>query len=173
MHLVMAISPCHNASVPSGHLETLLSCHVVRYSNTIFLLCYLLRNRFTIVPRCYLVVNRATYFSRNSLGAPTCHLVFHRGIWLSFVPPSAPQCNLVIHQVIMCFYVPPWYLMRNVPLSHWLETLFSLCAIWHIVIASIIAMSLEDWTHRVISRPRLDKLDIFNKFSSIRSHTHP
>ena len=62
---------------------------------------------------------------KNSPGAPTSHLVFHHGIWRSFVPPSTPLCNLVIHQVIMCFNVPP-YLMRNVTLSHWLETSFIL-----------------------------------------------
>ena len=155
------MSPCHHASVQSGHLEILLSCHVVRYSNTICPLCHLLRTRFTIVSRCHLVVHRATCFSRNSPGDPSCHLVFHRGIWRSVVPPSAPLCNVVIYQVIMCFNVPPWYLMRNVPLSHWLKTSFSLCAIWHLVIANIIAMSPEDWAHRVISPPCLNKLDIF------------
>ena len=162
LHLVTAISPCHHASVLSGYLETLLSCHVVRYSNTICQLCHLLRNRFTIVPRCHLVSHRATCFSRNLPGAPTCHLVFYCGIWQSFVPPGAPPCNLVIHQVIMCFNVPLWYLMRNVPVSPWLETSSSLCAIWQLVIANIIAMSPEDWAHRVISPPRLDKLDSFN-----------
>ena len=132
-----------------------------------------------VVPPCHLVIIRATRCSTYPPFSQEIYLVLLFATWYSTLASGDHLCNLVLHPATWCstkllcaltYHNVTW--CANVPLSHWLETSFSLFAILHFVIAIIIAMSQGDWGHRSILQPRLTNLDIFNKFSAIRSHTH-